>query len=342
MISRHHFAMRLAFDYVCSVMEDKLLKHGAGPGKSRKIAYEMARNSLEGTYTHGINRFARLIRCIDCGIVVPEAEPGLLSSFGAIERYDGRQGFGITNALFAMDRAMKLSSEHGIGMVGLINTNHWMRAATYGYYAVEHGYAAICFTNTIPNMPAWGAIDSKLGNNPFVMAFPRKDGRHIIVDSAMTQFSYGALEVAKLAGRRMSVAAGFDKDGNLTDDPVKVLETRRTIPAGFWKGAAMSFLLDIFASCLTLGRSVADISKLEGDEHGVSQLFFAVDYAKLVDREEASEAAERAIAFLKESKKAEGTEEIVYPGERMMRTKERNLKDGIPVDERIWNEIISL
>ena len=242
----------------------------------------------------------------------------------------------------AMDRAMKLSSEHGIGMVGLINTNHWMRAATYGYYAAEHGYAAICFTNTIPNMPAWGAIDSKLGNNPFVMAFPRKDGRHIIVDSAMTQFSYGALEVAKLAGRRMSVAAGFDKDGNLTDDPVKVLETRRTIPAGFWKGAAMSFLLDIFASCLTLGRSVADISKLEGDEHGVSQLFFAVDYAKLVDREEASEAAERAIAFLKESKKAEGTEEIVYPGERMMRTKERNLKDGIPVDERIWNEIISL
>ena len=334
--------MRIAFDDALSVMREKLVEHGTSPEKAGMVAYEMARNSLEGTYTHGINRFARLVRGIDSGIVIPGAEPTLISSFGAIERYDGNLGFGITNALFAMDRAMAKASEHGIGMAGLVNTNHWMRAATYGYHAVEKGYAAICFTNTIPNMPAWGAVDSRLGNNPFVMAFPRKDGRHMVFDSAMTQFSYGALEVARLAGERMSVAAGFDKDGFLSDDPAAVLETRRMIPAGFWKGSALSFLLDIFASCITLGRCVADISRLEGDEHGVSQLFFAIDYGKMVDEEEAYRTAERAIAFLKESKKADGAGEIVYPGERMMRARERNLREGIPVDDGVWNEILSL
>ena len=334
--------MRIAFDDALSVMREKLVEHGTSPEKAGMVAYEMARNSLEGTYTHGINRFARLVRGIDSGIVIPGAEPTLISSFGAIERYDGNLGFGITNALFAMDRAMAKASEHGIGMAGLVNTNHWMRAATYGYHAVEKGYAAICFTNTIPNMPTWGAVDSRLGNNPFVMPFPRKYARHMVFDSAMTQFSYGALEVARLAGERMSVAAGFDKDGLLSDDPAAVLETRRMIPAGFWKGSALSFLLDIFASCITLGRCVADISRLEGDEHGVSQLFFAIDYGKMVDEEEAYRTAERAIAFLKESKKADGAGEIVYPGERMMRARERNLREGIPVDDGVWNEILSL
>ena len=157
--------MRIAFDDALSVMREKLVDHGTSPETAGKVAYEMARNSLEGTYTHGINRFARLVRGIDSGIVIPGAEPTLISSFGAIERYDGNRGFGITNALFAMDRAMAKASEHGIGMAGLVNTNHWMRAATYGYHAVEKGYAAICFTNTIPNMPAWGAVDSRLGNN---------------------------------------------------------------------------------------------------------------------------------------------------------------------------------
>lgn len=334
--------MRIQFEDVISTMTGKLEKHGAPKEKARTVAYEMATNSLEGTYTHGINRFARLIRAIDSSIVHPDANPELIASFAAIERYEGNLGFGITNALFAMDRAVELAREHGIGMVGLRNTNHWMRAATYGYRAVRQGCAAMCFTNTIPNMPAWGALDSKLGNNPFVMAFPRKDGRHIIVDSAMTQFSYGALEVAKMEGRMMSVPAGYDRNGNLTADPSAVLETRRTIPSGYWKGSAMSFLLDIFASCLSLGRAVADIAKLDGDEHGVSQLFFAIDYEKIVDREEASDTAERAIAFLKESTKAEGVNEIVYPGERMMRTRERNLKEGIPVDDNVWNGILSL
>ena len=334
--------MHVAFDEACLTMKGKLVKHGCSPERAGKVAFEMARNSLEGTYTHGINRFARLVKAVDDGIVKPDAEPELLSASGALERYDGHLGFGIINASFAMERAMALAGIHGIGMAGMMNTNHWMRAATYGYQAVEKGYAAICFTNTIPNMPAWGAVDSRLGNNPFVMAFPRKDGRHMIVDSAMTQFSYGALELASMEGRKMPVSAGFDEEGNLTDDPAAVLRTRRTIPAGFWKGAAMSFMLDIFASCLTLGRCVADISRLEGDEHGVSQIFIAIDYQKIAGREEADDTAERAIAYLRSSRRAEGISEVVYPGERMMRTKERNLREGIPVDDGVWHRILQL
>lgn len=148
--------MRLSLEEVKGVMKEKLMSHGCDEKKAEKVAYEMARNSLEGTYTHGINRFARLIRNIDEGIVKPEANPEVIKSFGAMENVDGHMGLGIINAWFCMEEAIRLASDHGIGLAALRNTNHWLRAATYGYQACEAGMAGICFTNTMPNMGSRG------------------------------------------------------------------------------------------------------------------------------------------------------------------------------------------
>ena len=153
-------------------------------------------------------------------------------------------------------------------MVALRNTNHWMRAATYGYQACEVGMAAICFTNTIPNMPAWGALDARLGNNPLVLAIPSPSG-DVVLDMAASQFSYGALEKARMEGRQMSVDAGYDANGDLTRDPDAVLQTQRILPMGYWKGAGLSILLDLFAGCFSLGNTTLGISRLSGEEHAV-------------------------------------------------------------------------
>lgn len=334
--------MRIAFNEVEQVLIEKLKNHGCPKEKAEVVGHEMARNSLEGIYTHGINRFARLIRNIDEGIVKPENDVKLISSFNAIENYDGCLGLGIVNATFAMNRAMELASNYGIGTVALRNTNHWLRAATYGYQACDKGYAAMCFTNTIPNMPTWGAVDSRIGNNPFMMAFPKADGHHMIVDSAMSQFSYGALELAKLEGRQMPIDAGFDEAGNLTKDPSEVIKSQRILPTGYWKGAAMSFMLDIFASSISDGNSVAKVGTLEGDEHGVSQLFMAIDYKKISPEKSVNDIIDFAISDLKASKKADGTKEIIYTGEKMYEIRDENLRNGIPVDSGVWNQILSL
>jgi len=273
--------------------------------------------------------------------VRPEAEPEIINRFGALEQVDGHLGFGITNAWFCMDEAIRLASENGIGMVALRNTNHWLRAATYGYQACEAGMAAICFTNTMPNMPTWGAVDSRIGNNPLVFAFPRKEG-HLIVDMAMSQFSYGALELARLQGRQMAIDAGFDTAGNLTRDPDSVIKSQRILPTGYWKGAALSFMLDIFAGVLSDGNTVSGVGRLSGDEHGVSQVFIAVDYRNLVTQEAAERIVEGAVKDLLASGKAQGTDRIIYTGQLTLECRADNLKNGIPVDEGVWNEISSL
>lgn len=333
--------MFVQFEEAAGLMEKALLRRGCPPRKAAKVALEMARNSLEGTYTHGINRFARLLRDIDAGTVRLDVMPVEVNAFGALLSLDGQLGLGVVNAAFAMDRAVSLARAHGIGLAALRNTNHWMRAATYGLQACEAGMAAICFSNTRPNMPAWGASDPRLGNNPLALAFPRPGG-HVVLDMAMSQFSYGALELAKLQGRAMQADAGYDRDGNLTRDPSEVLSSGRLLPAGMWKGAGLSLLLDLFAACLSLGNCTAAVGRLGGGERGLSQLFIAVDWAKIAPPAQAQAIADDALSFLLGSRKAPGAGPVRYPGQKAPEVRDRNLREGIPVDDAVWEEILSL
>ncbi len=333
--------LRISFDEIRGELKRKLMTRGCPEEKAEKVAYEMARNSLEGVYSHGINRFPRLVRNIDSGIVNPLADPSVVNRYGALMSMDGNLGLGVVNASIAMDHAIALAKEHGIGLVALRNTNHWMRAATYGYQACDEGMAAMCFSNTIPNMPTWGAVDARLGNNPMVLALPRADG-HVLLDMAASQFSYGALEVAKLQGNKMPIDAGFDEEGNLTKDPSAVIRTRRILPMGYWKGAGLSFLLDLFAGCMSLGNTTLGIGRLSGDEHGLSQMFIAIHYRAIAPRDLSEKIADEAVDYLLASQKDGKTERIVYPGQRMREIKAQNLLQGIPVDERIWEEIKAL
>ena len=332
--------MRIPAAEAQAQLEAILLGRGCSPDRAAKVALEMTRNSIEGTYTHGINRFKRLVGDIDAGYIKMDAEPSLSGGFGALENWEGNLGFGIINAWACMGRAIELAKVHGIGCVALRNTNHWLRAATYGYQACEAGMAGICFTNTRPNMPTWGAIDPHLGNNPLVMAFPWKEGE-IIVDMAMSQFSYGALELAVLEGRQMPVAAGFDAEGNLTSDPAAVLASRRSMPAGYWKGAALSFVLDIFAAGLSLGKTTSDIGKLDA-EIALCQTFIAINFARVAPRESVDEIVRSAVEDLLSSKPDGSTRPVVYAGQRMREVRERNMAEGIPVDERVWAAILAL
>src|SRR5439155_10919673 len=118
----------------------------------------------------------------------------------SLERWDGRRGPGNLNAYESMARAIAMARDHGIGCVALANTNHWMRGGTYGWQAADAGVIGICWTNTLANLPPWGAAEPRIGNNPLVIAVPRRGsgGAHVVLDMAMSQFSYGALAAYRL------------------------------------------------------------------------------------------------------------------------------------------------
>jgi 3-dehydro-L-gulonate 2-dehydrogenase len=317
-----------------------LLKLGFSESKAEKCAEIFTINSLEGVYSHGVNRFPRFVKNTRDGYVKPGADPSLLHRIGSLEQWDGGLGPGPLNAIFATDRAMELASENGIGMVALANTNHWMRAGTYGWQAAKKGFVIICWTNTCPNMPAWGAKDPRLGNNPFVIGIPYKN-EAIVLDFAMSQFSYGKIESFNSEGKRLPYPGGFNRQGELTSDPGEILESWRVLPVGYWKGASFSLLLDILATILSGGLSTHQVKSCMS-EHSVSQVFIAINIKSLQNYPSIDNSIQQIIEDLHKSEAENETIQIRYPGENISQIRNANLKDGIPVTTGIWEKIISL
>lgn len=329
--------MRIPYEEMESRFYKLLIKYGFETNKAEQCALIFTRNSLDGIYTHGVNRFARFVEYISKGYVKPDREAAKKSGSGAIEQWDGHLGPGPVNAMICVERAMELAREFGMGCVGLANTNHWMRGGYYGWEAARKGFIFMGWSNTIANMPAWGAVDCKLGNNPLVIAAPY-GSEAVTLDMAMSQFSYGSMEAAKLKGKPLPFPGGYDQDGRLTTDPALVLESKRALAAGYWKGAGLALALDILAAAISGGLSTSQISQKEA-EYGVSQVYIAIDGARLAHFRQTIDAV---IQDYRQSTPDPASAEVRYPGERIIKTRRENLARGIPVNEKVWQEILSL
>jgi 3-dehydro-L-gulonate 2-dehydrogenase len=317
-----------------------LLKAGFTVEKAQQCADVFTVNSLEGVYSHGVNRFSRFVRNVQEGFVKPNAIPSLNHKAGALEQWNGNLGPGPLNAIFATDRATEIAMENGIGMVALANTNHWMRAGTYGWQAARKGFVFISWTNTCPNMPAWGAKDPRLGNNPIVFAIPYKN-EAIVLDFAMSQFSYGKMETFKNEGKQLPYPGGFNKKNELTTDPGEILESWRPLPLGYWKGASFSLMLDILATTLSGGISTHQIRSC-ASESKISQVFIAIHLKSLQNFPSIENTIDLIIKDLQKSKPEGETSIIRFPGENVAKIRDENQKEGIPVNREIWEKILGL
>jgi 3-dehydro-L-gulonate 2-dehydrogenase len=334
--------MRVSFDELKNEIKKSFMKYGLSEAKAEICARIHTESSNDGIYSHGANRVARFVEYLKKGWVDPDAEPSLEKEFGAVRVYDGNMGPGILNALYATDRAIESADRYGIGLVGLKNTTHWMRGGTYGLYAAKKGYAAISWTNTESCMPPWGGKECKMGNNPFVIALPGAD-EPVLLDMAMSLYSYGKLQTTRLAGKKLPFPGGFDTDGTLTDVPGLIEESMRILPMGFWKGAAFSFALDVLGAVLTDGVGTADIDKIgKGSCGGASQVFIAMDPKRTSDPESIRKTVETAIAHIKSSAPAEGFSGISSPGEGPVRARADHAINGIFIDDGVWESIRSL
>jgi 3-dehydro-L-gulonate 2-dehydrogenase len=112
-----------------------LLLRGFQPEDAQILADIFSETTLDGVFSHGVNRFPLFIDLVEKGVIMQDAKPKLISMFGTTEQWDGCRGPGILNARFCMNKAIQLAKEHGSGFVTLRNTNHWMRGGTYGWQA---------------------------------------------------------------------------------------------------------------------------------------------------------------------------------------------------------------
>lgn len=331
--------LRVSFEELRNKLQDIHLSFGFDKEKAHLSASLFAKASLDGVASHGLNRFPDFIRMISEGYIKPNAHPALVSSYGPFERWDGNLGPGNLNAHFSMERAIRLAQKNGLGCVALRNTNHWMRGGNYGWQAVDEDCIGICFTNTKPNLPAWGGSEVKLGNNPVVFAIPNGESP-VVLDMALSQYAYGKIATYLKEGNLLPYAGGFGQNGELTKDPGTILEKEMGLPVGLWKGAGLSLVVDLICSVLANGDTTHDIGEKD-EEFGLSQFFLCFDPIILGLASDYQKKIKVTLTDLKSSEVFEG-QQVRYPGENTLKIRKQNMENGIPVDPQIWQEVLQL
>jgi 3-dehydro-L-gulonate 2-dehydrogenase len=331
---------RIPFQTLYDEFYRVLIKAGFSDERAALCARLLAENQRDGVYSHGLNRFPGFVTGIKLKQIDIHARPEKVESLGLVERWDGKMGVGLVNAHICMGRAISLAQEHGMGCIGLRNTNHWMRGGAYALQAADAGCIGICWTNTTTLMPPWGSDQIKIGNNPLAIAIPRDEG-HILLDMAMSQYSNGKLEVLSQQGQQLPLPGGYDRDGALTLDPGAILDTKRALPIGYWKGSGLALVLDVMATVLSGGQSTYQIGQ-QGDEYAVSQVYIAIDVTSLAGQSVLKETVDAIIRDLHAAAPLDASEGVRYPGEGMLRTRRESLEQGVLVDEEQWQALLAM
>ena len=308
---------------------------------AKRFAEIFAGNSLDGVYSHGMNRYPRYLSDMESGLCDAKVtQADRVSGLGGLEVWDAHFGVGPLIAQQMAERAIELARTHGIACVALRNNSHWLRAGRYGLMMADAGMMGLCMTNTCMNLVAYGAKEPSTGNNPITIAIPRRAGS-LVMDMAVSQYAFGKLEIMAQEGGMLDTPCGYDTDGNLTNDPQKIVESGLMTPMALWKGSALSIMIDLMVSMLSLGRTSLAIGTPADGEKGMSQMFVCMNPAAVIDMDKAEAQMEKTIAFLNSLEPKDGVHGVHAPGENLERTRARNRERGIPVTEDTWQKIVN-
>ena len=330
----------VTYDEAVSAMTQGLEKY-MDSKRAKSFAEIIAGNSMDGVYSHGMNRYPRYIRTIESGMCdasVLEIEK--VSGFGALETWDAKDGVGPLMAQQAAARAIELAKAHGIACVALKNNSHWLRAGRYALEMAQAGLCGICFTNTCQNLAPWGSMTKAIGNNPIAMSIPSKNGP-LLMDMAISQYAYGKMEVMAKQGKVLDVPCGYNKEGKETCDPKEIVNGGVMTPMAMWKGNALSIMLDLMAAMLSGGKTSLDLGPDAANERGMSQVFIAIHPAAVGDMEENERRMRKMLDFLHGLEVMDGMPGVRAPGENLERTRARHALEGIPVAQETWEQILS-
>jgi LDH2 family malate/lactate/ureidoglycolate dehydrogenase len=293
------------------------------------VADSLVQADLWGHQSHGVLRLPWYVDRLRAGAMTARTEPAVLSDTGPLVLLDGRDGIGQVLTEHARRLAVERARSHGVGVVGVRNSNHFGTAMYWTRRAARDGCVAILTTNASPAMAPWGGREKVLGTNPWSIAAPGPDGGVVAVDIANTAVARGKIYLAKNRGESIPETWALTAGGAPTTDPAEGL-LGVILPMAGHKGYAITFLMDVLSGALTgsaVGTGVHGPYEA-GKRSGCGHLFLALDPDAFGDRAGYEARVRQLVDEVKTVPLAQGVDEVFYPGEVEDRAEAANLAAG--------------
>lgn len=323
-------------------VQNILLKAGVKDEDSEIITDTLIEANLRGIDTHGVVRLPLFyLRRIKKGLISRNPQYKIIKKSPSAALLDADRGPGQVAALKAIRLAIEMAAQTGLGFVGIKNSSHFGIAAYFTMEALKEDMIGIALTQADARVAPFGACKAYLGTNPFSVAIPAKEELPLVLDMATSVTAMGKIILARKSGKDIPPGIAINKEGEITTDPN---EFEAMLPLGGAKGSGLAIIIDVLSGVLT-GSSFGphihfgdDFTKPELLSHLVGAINIAsftsvVDFKKRIDQ---------MIREIKGLPVAKGFSEILLPGEKEFKVREKRLREGIPIPREIFSDLQGL
>lgn len=315
---------------------------GCSPGEAAIVAEHLVTASVLGYDTHGIMRIPQYVEDVKKGVIKPGGTLQIHAENGATATVDCGWNFGQVGGRFAIDVAIQKAREFRTATVVARCSNHAGRLGAYTGRAAEQGFLAMAFCNSPIHghfVAPWGGREGRLATNPISFAVPNGTDRPIVADFSTAEASEGAIRLHRNQGRTLPDGWITNAQGESTNDPNEFYGPPRgaIMPFGGsrgYRGFALAMLVEVMGGLL----GGSPISK---QQPGNGLGFIVIDPSAFIAQDRFTEMVDELSAYVKSSEAAPGFNEVFLPGELDYRTRQKRMRDGVPVDDNTWNQIVA-
>ena len=310
------------------IAESFLMKGGMPETDASIVADVLLEAELRGRKTHG---FIRLPGIKNRYEKEERSEIQVDREIGQSIRVNGGNHPGYLVAYRAMELAIDSAKQTGTCIVGVYNTSHCGMAGYYVDMARKENLIGILFADCLPRITPAGGTEAILGTNPIAVGIP-SNTVPLLFDMSTAAITNGELLVAMQERISISEGLAFNAEGESTTFAAEALKGS-VRPFGGHKGFGLALITQILAGALVNAATVPP----PGTNYGL--LLIVLDPSVFVPLEQFKNEVDSLIERIKANRREAGVEEILIPGERAYRQREKNLMSGICLDETLVQQL---
>lgn len=321
-------------EQVRDVIVQTLRTHGATEPDSYCQANILLEADLRGQHSHGVRRVATLAARLTNGVATSGITPGFTWVAGARLHVDGFRGLGPAVAQQTLKELIPSARRHGIGIASITNANHLGMMAPYVEYLAAEGCIGIALTVSEALVAPWGGSRAMVGTNPIGIAIPTAT-EPVVLDMSTAAVSAGRIIDYAARGEPLQHGWAVDANGESTTDASAAVDGAISAFGGS-KGYALGLAFEVLVGVLagtSFGRDV----------HGTLDTHLVATKGDVFIAIPASSDHTALTAYL-DQLRGEGNAEqpVLIPGDRARALRADRLRNGIPLDSELWDDIVTL
>lgn len=340
-------------DLVHRQTREILLAWGMSEEHAQITADLMTETDLRGVDSHGISMLPSYEQQIGLGQVNVRPLFKTKRETPTMALIDADASIGHPAAHHGMNLAVDKALKTGVGVVSVVNSNHFGAAGCYSKIASERGCIGMVTSATrgVMMVPTF-ASEPILGTNPFAFAAPAKRNRDFELDMATTTVAANKVKVYWL--NRKPIPQGWVVDGNgqPVTDSVQAMEylfgdakqggitpLGGTRDLGSHKGYGLATMVHILGGVLS-GASFSPIRNLTqkvGEPNNLGHFFMAIDPRAFRDEGEFENDLDAVIDVLHGARRADPQQPVLVAGDPESATRAERMRSGIPLPDDLIN-----